>query len=62
MIETLDDFAKAFFEDEKLFANLCEFVGAMMKLSDARSEATDKMFERIYKTKEVQNERTTEIP
>ncbi len=48
MIETLDDFAKAFFEDEELFNGLCEFVGAAIKLTDARIKATDKMFERIY--------------
>ncbi|KKN68781.1 hypothetical protein LCGC14_0448010 [marine sediment metagenome] len=48
MIETLDDFAKSIFEDEELFNDLCEFAGAMMKLSDARSEATEKAIKRIY--------------
>ncbi len=48
MIETLDGFAKAIFEDEELFNGLCEFVGAMMKLTDARSEITEKALKRIY--------------
>jgi len=47
-INTLDEFAKAFFEDEELFNGLCEFVGAMIKLSDARGKATDKALKRIY--------------
>ena len=48
MIETLDDFVEAIFEDEELFNGLCSFVGAMIKLTNARSEITEKALNRIY--------------
>lgn len=47
-IKTLDEFAKVFFKGEELFNGLCKFVGAMMKLTDARSEITDRAIKRIY--------------
>lgn len=48
MIETLDDFAKAIFEDEENFALLCNLVKSMFELQNARDKAGEKLLKMVY--------------
>ena len=47
-----DEIVKAIFEDKETFESLCNLIKAAINLGDAKSEATDRFLEKVYKEKE----------